>query len=210
MWPQYTAEESPENHISVSDNTLGSGRVLKAVHASAACWTVECYKERLIPCSLCITWQVKTEGGGGTERGLGLSNGASLLVTNGRWWGVIDLSGLMGTQWLTRLHATSFNTKPNGQAWSNPLPTNLFTPRYSWDYCPTCLPNHLPLATASDALWRSMPYTPHFHLSLKMCHRKESKNSNSKPAYLSWHNLKKKGTYLVSVSQEHKCTIHCC
>lgn len=43
------------NHIRVSDNTLWSGRVLKAVDASAAGWAVECYKERLIPCCLYIT-----------------------------------------------------------------------------------------------------------------------------------------------------------
>lgn len=114
---------------------------MKAVDASAAGWTVECYKERLIPCCLYITWQVKTGGGGGSEPGLGLSNSASLWVTNERWWGLIDLSGLMGTQWLTLLHATSFNAKPNVWAWSNP---NLFTPRYSWVYHPACLPHSPP------------------------------------------------------------------
>lgn len=134
--------------------------------------------------------QVKTGGGGGKECGLGLSNGASLLGTSERWWGLIDLSGLMGTQWLTPPHATSFNAKPNGQAWSNPLPTNLFTPRHSWDYCPTCLPTHLPLATKRNALWKSMPYTP-FSSLLKSVSQEGVQKQQFKPVSQSWHNLEK-------------------
>lgn len=125
---------------------------MKAADASAAGWTVECYKEMLIPCCLYITWQATTWGGGGRERGLGLSNGASLWATNERWWGLIDLSGLMGTQWLTQLQATSFNAKPNGWAWSNPLPANLFTPRYSWDYPQTSLPHPPPSSNREQCI----------------------------------------------------------
>lgn len=200
--PQQTAQERP----TITSQWViihFSGRVLKAVDASAAGWAVECYKEMLIPSCLYFTWQVTTRGEGGC--GVGLSNGASLWATNKRWWGLIDLSGLMGTQRLTELQAASFNAKPNGQAWSNPLPVNRFTQRSSRDYPPTWHPPPLPLETGSNTLWWSMPYTP-FSSLLKSVSQKAF--LHSKPDYLSWHNLDKHLTLWVCLC-EQKCTVHC-
>lgn len=145
----------------MSDNTLQSGAVLKAVNVRTARWTVECYKKKLIPHCLYITWQVKT-GGGGWDR---------------TWFGSLQWHITLGNQWemmgglLTCLawwalsgwhccmqHPSTLNQIAKHDQILCPL-TSLHQDTPGITVWPV-FHNHLPLATGSNALWRSMPYTP--------------------------------------------------
>lgn len=54
-------------------------------------------------------------------------------------WGLLTYLIWGSLSGLTMLHTTSFNAKLNGQAWSNLLLPNLFTPQFSWDDLPSPL-----------------------------------------------------------------------